>query len=171
MHEKAYLFAEKFLGTFEDMITGGILSREQAEKRLKSRKNFIYDFMSSATSFDRFLDYVNSEITLLHTIKQHASLAKGQIFFILRLLESASRKYFDLPPYWEFYINFLKENGSAKQVSRIYTRLVYLTTSPVFRAISKHPINVQLWLGYIDWERSTRKSITACRCMSYFSFF
>lgn len=181
MHEKAYLFAEKFLGTFEDMIAGGILTREQAEKRLKSRKNFIYDFMSSATSFDRFLDYMNSEITFLHTIKQRtniictylfldASLAKGQILFILRLFESASRKYFDLPQYWEFYINFLKENGSAKQVSRFYTRLVCLIIPTVYRAISKHPTNIQLWLGYIDWERSTRRSTTACRCILYFYF-
>ena len=154
MHERAYLIAEKSLGTFEEMLADGLMTREQAEKRINGRKNFIHDFLSSAMPFDRFVEYMDHEINFLHTLRQHAGLAKGQVTFILRLLESASRKYFDLPEYWEFCIVFSRENRSAREVSRTYTK-----------AISKHPTNVQLWLGYIDWEHSTRRSSTVCRSL------
>ena len=154
MHERAYLLAEKFLETFEDMVDGNLMTREQAEKRIGARKNFIYDFLSSATPFDRFVEYMNTEVAFLHTIKRHANLAKGQILFILKLLDYASKKYFDMPQYWEFCIAFLKENGSARQVSQSYTK-----------AISKHPTNVPMWLGYIDWEHATRRSTAARRSL------
>lgn len=70
MHERAYLFAEKFLDTFEDVLDKGILTREQVEKRVTNRRNFIHDLLSSAMPFDRFLDFMNTEIAFLQETKQ-----------------------------------------------------------------------------------------------------